>query len=450
VFENSFCCNSLCAPSRASILTGTHSHVNGQTTLMNPFDGSQTTLPKLLQAAGYQTTIQGKWHLHSDPTGFDDWCVLPGQGNYFSTRFLTPDGEEEHPGGYSTDIIADKTINWLENRRDGDRPFFAMCHFKAPHRPWMPHPRYYGHFRDVEIPVPQTLFDDYANRCEVLKEQRMQISRDFSWDFDLKVFDPGPNESAYPFQHRSGPEWNEFDRMTPAQRAAWDEAYGAENEALRSRKLDREEMIHWAYQRYVKEYLRCVQGIDENVGRVLDSLDAQGLTDTTIVIYCSDQGFYLGEHGWYDKRWMFEESLRMPLLMRWPGKIDPGSTFSPLVQNIDYAPTLLQAAGLEVPDSMQGQSLLPVIEKGSAVHEDIYYHYYDKGHAVPMHDGVRTDRYKLIHFYTVGEFNLFDLETDPAEMRSLHEDPAYAEIYKEMLARYDRARTEYAVPQESE
>ncbi len=449
VFRESYCSNSICTPSRASILTGKHSHRNGVLTLKDALAPDQVTCPGLLRDAGYQTAIAGKWHLHSEPKDFDFWKVLPGQGKYYNPEYLVPGGKVQEQG-YSEDLTTDTILNWLQNDRDPEKPFFACCHFKAPHRSWYPPERHYHLFDDVEFPVPPNLIDDYANRSPVLKDNKMEIARHMHWNSDLKVDDPGPNA------HRlnSVPEhYGEYEppRMTSEQRAKWDEAYGPRNEYVRTHEMSDEEFVRWTYQTYLTDYLRCIQAIDDNVGRLLEWLDQSGLRENTIVVYCSDQGFYLGEHGWYDKRWIFEESMRMPLIVRWPGRIEPGTKYNQLVQNIDYAPTFLEACGVDIPADMHGTSLLRVIEEGADIHEDLYYHYYMHGdHGVPAHDGVRTKRYKIVHFYKNqnGDFNLFDLEKDPLEMVSRHDDPAYAHIYEEMKQRYHAARERWEIPAE--
>ncbi|MBT4821487.1 MAG: sulfatase [Lentisphaerae bacterium] len=447
-FDQSFCCNSICSPSRASILTGKHSHVNGQLA-WEEFDGSQTTYPKLLQATGYNTAIVGKWHLKSAPTGFDYWEVLTGQGHYYNPDYRTPDGTARREG-YTPDISTDLMLKWLDSGRDPDKPFAAMCHFKAPHRPWAPAPRFFNLFADHDIPVPDTVSDDYKNRSIVLRQNKMQVNRDFYWEFDLKVKDPGPNRHRFmPDAWSIGPRMYEEARMTPGQRETWLAWNERRNGDISTRKYGDEELSRWALQRYLKDYLRCIAAIDDNVGRLLDYLDRTGLAENTLVVYCSDQGFYLGEHGWFDKRWMFEESMWMPLLMRWPGQIEPGTRYQQLVQNIDYAPFLLEVAGLETPDEMHGTSIMPIIKDGDDIHDSLYYHYYDHGgHGVPRHDGVRTDRYKLIHFYSVGEFNLFDLAQDPQEMNSVHENPAYTKVLADMTKLYYELRDRFDVPDE--
>jgi N-acetylglucosamine-6-sulfatase len=450
VFSNSFCANSICTPSRASILTGKHSYQNGVLTLRSALSHDQQTFAGLLHQSGYSTALVGKWHLINPPKegDFDFWEVLPGQGSYYNPEYITPQGTIQREG-YSADITTDSILNWLENGRDPAKPFLACLQFKAPHRPWMPPPRHYHLYDGHRFPEPPTYHDDYANRCEVLKTNEMEITRHMRWNTDLKVRDPGPNTHRLAMAPTSNGE-HEYNRMTPEQLAAWNQAYAEREAYVRDRELSDEEFESFAYQAYVTDYLRCIAAVDDNVGRALDYLDEKGLAENTIVVYCSDQGFYLGEHRWYDKRWIFEESMRMPLMIRWPGRIKEGIRHSALVQNIDYAPSLLEACGVDVPEDMQGVSLLRLLDDGAErIHDDLYYHYYEHGgHGVPAHDGLRTLRYKLIHFYTENEFNLFDLEQDPMEMRSLHEDPAYADILADMKQRYQQARSRYGVPDE--
>ncbi|WP_193211749.1 sulfatase/phosphatase domain-containing protein [Luteolibacter marinus] len=445
VFTRSYCCNSICGPSRAAILTGKHSHINGF--LDNDkarFDGSQTTFPKLLRKAGYQTALIGKWHLVTRPTGFDHWEILPGQGSYYNPDFITPTGKK-HEAGYATDIITDKAIRWLDQERDKSKPFVMMCQHKAPHRNWSPAPRHLGLFKDVTFPEPASFRDDYANRSATLGEQEMTVARHMSWAHDMKF--KGPNLFPDTFTQIGN---GEYARMTPAQKESWDAAYEPENQAfiadMKAGKLDEKTVTSWKYQRYIKDYLRCVRAVDENVGRMLDYLDKSGLAKNTLVIYSSDQGFYLGEHGWYDKRWMFEESLSMPFIARWPGVVKPGTRNDTLIQNIDYAPTFLEAAGVEVPAAIQGKSLIPVLkgETPDDWRKAIYYFYSGEAtHHVPAHDGVRSERYKLMYFPVTGEWNLFDLEKDPHEMQSVHADPAYAPVLAEMQETYSKLRASY-------
>lgn len=445
LFTRSYCCNSICGPSRAAILTGKHSHVNGFLDNNNArFDSRQTTFPKLLQSAGYQTSLIGKWHLVSRPTGFDHWEILPGQGNYYNPDFLTPSGKKREQG-YVTDIITDKAIRWLEKDRDPTKPFVLMCQHKAPHRNWAPAPRHLTLFKDVTFPEPATLFDTYDNRSRTVAEQKMSIARDFSWAHDMKFH--GKNLFPGKFTNMGN---GEYQRMTPPEKQAWDGAYEPENQAfiekMKAGAFDDKAVTRWKYQRYMKDYLRCVRAVDENVGRMLDYLEKSGLAKNTLVIYSADQGFYLGEHGWYDKRWMFEESLSMPFIARWPGVVPPGTRNQTLIQNIDYAPTFLEAAGVPVPPSIQGKSLLPVLMGGTP--DDwrtaIYYFYSGENtHQVAAHDGVRSDRYKLMYFPDTREWNLFDLEQDPDELRSVHEDIGYATVLDEMKETYRELRAEY-------
>lgn len=443
IFVNSFCANSICAPSRACVLTGKHSHMNGLRDNRDTFDGGQVTFPKLLQAAGYQTALIGKWHLKSDPTGFDYWEIVPGQGRYYNPDFRSAAGESRVEG-YATDIITDKSLDWLRTR-DKSKPFLLMCQHKAPHRNWMPPPKYYTLYDDIDIPEPPTLFDDYSGRDPVLKENEMEIARHMMMDNDLKV--PGTKIEDVLGRNWPNPE---YERMTPEQKAAWDAAYGPKNKAFLENPPTGKDLVRWKYQRYVKDYLRCIASVDDNIGRMLDHLESTGEIDNTIVVYASDQGFYLGEHGWYDKRWMFEESFRMPLVMSWPARIKPGTRIERLVQNIDYAPTFLEAAGVEPPADMQGDSLWPLFDKKNPDWRDtLYYHYYEEGeHNVAPHDGVRTARYKLMHFLKKDTWQLIDLEKDPTELRSVWDDPAYNDIREMMLARYHALRKEFNVPQE--
>lgn len=450
-FRNSFCANSICGPSRACILTGKHSHKNGFLRNGDRFDGSQLTFPKLMQEAGYRTAMIGKWHLSSDPTGFDHWEVLPGQGSYYNPDFLQSSGGRKRYEGYCTDIITENSLDWLEQQAASDKPFLLMCQHKAPHRNWAPPPRYYSLYDNVDIPEPPTLFDDYSSRSELLKQNEMSIAEHMSWQHDMKFH----GQNLFPEHFRSGHGNGEYRRMTQAQREAWDAAYEPKNqafiEAMQAGELSDREVTQWKYQRYIKDYLRCVQAVDDGVGRILDFLDQKDLADNTIVIYSSDQGFYLGEHGWYDKRWMFEESLRMPFLIRWPGVVNPGTDGEALIQNIDYGPTFLDVAGAEVPEEMQGRSIIPVLknsgEPTSAWRDAIYYAYYENAavHNVPVHDGVRTARYKLMFFPRTREWNLFDLQEDPSETRSVHADPDYQQILAGLQQRYEDLRDFYDV-----
>lgn len=451
VFHHSFCANSICGPSRACILTGKHSHVNGFLRNGNQFDGSQITFPKIIQQAGYQTAMIGKWHLSSDPTGFDYWEVLPGQGSYYNPDFLQMAGGRKRYDGYCTDIITQLSLDWLKTGRDPDKPFVLMCQHKAPHRNWAPHPRHFSLFGDQDVPEPATLTDDYSGRSALLKQNEMSLKDHFFWAHDMKFHGP----VLFPKYFGDGPRNGEYQRMTDEQKAVWDAHYEPENQEfirkMEAGELTERQILSWKYQRYIKDYLRCIQAVDDGVGQLLEYLDSSGLSENTIVIYSSDQGFYLGEHGWYDKRWMFEESLRMPFLIRWPGVIPPGTESRALIQNIDYAPTFLDVAGADIPAEMQGRSLLPVFRNSGQPTPDwrdaIYYAYYENAavHNVPLHDGVRTDRYKLMFFPRTREWNLFDLRYDPDELKSLHADPEYAGVLQGLQKRYADLRDLYDV-----
>jgi len=446
LFENTFCTNSICAPSRAVILTGKHSHLNSVPTNAERFDGAQTTFPKLLQAADYQTAMIGKWHLKSDPTGFDFWRVLPGQGQYYSPEFLTPEGRKKYEG-YVTDLTTDFGLEWLEEGRDETKPFCLMLQHKAPHRSWMPGPDHLELYDGEWIPEPDTLFDDYSTRGRAAREQEMTIARHMYLHYDLQVPPTeveaadlkGPNRSYKPL----------LGRMTPEQRSAWDAAYEPRNAAFREANPVGNDLVRWKYQRYIKNYLRCIQSVDDNVGRVLDYLEENGLAENTIVIYSSDQGFYLGEHGWYDKRFMYEPSLRMPFIARWPGVTKPGSRDTHLVQNLDFAETFLEVAGVEAPADMQGESIVPLLrgESPEGWRDSIYYEYFEVGiHAVEPHYGVRTDRHKLMHFHRIDEWELYDLPNDPDEVHNLYGQPGTEALTATLKSEISRLREHYQVP----
>ena len=398
LFKNCFVTNSICTPSRATILTGKYSHING-VPVFNRFDGSQPTLAKYLQKAGYHTGMIGKWHLGSAPTGFDVSRILPGQGAYDNPVFIEAGKRVKHTG-YCTDLITDFTIEFLE-KRPKDKPFFIMCHHKAPHRPWQPDEKHRKKWENVQVPEPESFNDDYATRSPAAKEATMRIDRDLT-PTDLKVKPPA----------------------------------GLTGQALKK----------WQYQRYMRDYLACVESVDDNVGRLLDYLKKNGLAEDTIVVYTSDQGFFLGDHNWYDKRFMYEESLRMPLLVRWPHKVKAGSVNDGMVLNVDFAPTLLDAAGLAVPADMQGRSFLPLLEgkRPKDWRTSMYYRYYHypQDHRVQPHLGVRTERYKLIHFNKIDQWELFDLQKDPRELKNVYADPGYAETVKALKAELYRLKKE--------
>ena len=414
-FDNCFCTNSICTPSRAVILTGTYNHVNGVTTLDTHMDNRLQTFPKLLRDAGYQTAIVGKWHLGQgpahEPTGFDYWNVLPGQGDYHDPVMIEL-GERKQFPGYATDLITDFSLDWLR-KRDPQRPFMLMCHHKAPHRPWEPDDKHADMYEDMDIPEPETFNDDYSNRAAAAAAATMRIDRDLDAT-DLKF--PVP------------------EGLTPAQEK------------------------QWKYQRYIKDYLRCVASVDDNVGRLLDFLEEEGLAENTIVVYTSDQGFFLGDHGWYDKRFMYEESLRMPFIIRHPRRIPAGSVNANMILNVDFAPTFLEAADVAIPSAMQGSSFGPLLQGHlpDGWQTSLYYRYWMHlaHHSVYAHYGVRTLRYKLIYYYADAlgqegaiddpqppEWELFDLDQDPYELNNVYRDPAYADAVRELTAELTRLQT---------
>lgn len=451
VFQNSFCCNSICQPSRAAILTGKHSHLNGVTDNGKPWDGTQKIFPRELKKAGYQTMLRGKWHMHPVPENgeFDSWEVLSGaggQGHYYNPEFENEDGKVQRKG-YETDVITDETIKWLE-QRDPNRPFLAMCQFKAPHVPRMPHLRYLDRYKDVEFPEPETLFDDYEGRPYAEKAWMMLGNQP---EHILNIFDPDD-----PMKGMKRSSRGYFERMDEADREAYFAAYAEENREYFKRKDQLKpgsvEGTKYRYQRFIKDYLRIVDGIDDNVGRLLQWLEDNQLADNTIVVYSSDQSYFTGEHGFAEKRWMYEEALRMPFVIRWPGVVKPGSKPEAMIQNIDYAPTFLGAAGLASSRGIQGRSLVPVLQGNTPKdwRKSIYYHYYAHGkHNVPRHDGVRTDRFKLIHMYTDDHWELFDLKNDPNEVKNVYNDPEYKAVREKMERELKRQRKVYDVPEEA-
>lgn len=430
-FDRCLVTNSICGPSRACILTGKYSHKNGFYNNTNSvFDNRQVTFPKLLRQAGYQTAVIGKWHLMSDPTGFDEWQILPGQGIYYNPPMIH-NGQRVKHSGYVTDLITDFSIEWLK-QRDPNKPFLLMCQHKAPHREWSPALRHLGHHGGAPFAEPANLLEDYSGRGLAVRDQEMTLEKTFS-DTDVKFKSPGS--------------------MTPEQKQAWDAYYEPLNREFHRRNLSGNDLVRWRYQRYMHDYLGCVKAVDEGVGRILDYLDESGLSDNTIVVYCSDQGFFLGEHGWYDKRWIFEESARTPLLVRWPRVTRPGSVCSALVSNVDFAETFLEAAGVEIPKEMQGVSLVPILkgETPGSWRQSFYYHYYEypSPHHVRPHEGVITDQYKLVRVYAPEEpyFELYDRRTDPQEMKNVYGDAAYTEIATSLTKELAKLRTELEVPE---
>ena len=443
LFKNSFVTNSICAPSRAVMLTGKFNHLNGQLDNSIRFDSSQATFPKHLQKAGYETALVGKWHLKSQPTGFDHYEVLVGQGNYYNTDFIE-NGTRKRSDGYVTNVITDKSLDWLDNRNK-EKPFCLLLHHKATHRIWFPDTSLFKEFEGVDFEVPSTFFDEYEGRVAA-KEQAMSIDKDMDLVWDNKMMD---KEGEIQTRLRKYYVNRMYSRLNPEQKAVIDAYYDPIIKKFKADKLTGKELALWKYQRYMQDYLRCVRSVDNNVGRVLDYLDENGLADNTLVVYTSDQGFYMGEHGWFDKRFMYEQSLRTPLVMRFPKGMNASKKVDELVQNIDYAPTFMELAGLDIPAEMQGKSLVPLVKGTNTDWRDaIYYHYYEYPgpHSVKRHYGIRTDRYKLIHFYKdIDTWELFDLQTDPEEMDNLYGQTEYAELIAGLKGRLGELRAGYQV-----
>jgi arylsulfatase A-like enzyme len=437
-FDRCLVTNSISGPCRAVILTGKYSHLNGFTRNEGqaPFDGSQQTFPKLLQKAGYTTAMIGKWHLGSDPTGFDHWEILPGQGNYYNPDFINKEGRHREEG-YVTELITDKCLDWIKSTQNSGKPFMLMMHHKAPHREWQPGPNELNLYKNVTFPEPATLFDDYSGRGTAEKTQDMTIEKTMRIEEDLKLYkDKGKMKTTG------------LNRMSDAQMKAWNDVYDPIIKHFYESDLSGKELTRYKYQRYMQDYLACIAAVDKSVGEVLDYLKESGLDRNTIVFYASDQGFYLGEHGWFDKRFMFEESYRTPLLIQWTGVTKPGSVNKDLVSNIDIPETILEMAGVAVPSDMQGMSMVPVLKGKTPKNwrKEHYYHYYEYPavHSVKRHYGISTDRYKLIHFYyDIDEWELFDMKKDPMEMKNVYNDPAYAKVKADLHKRLEGARVRF-------
>ena len=444
LFVNSFCTNSICGPSRAVIQTGKHSHKNGFMNNGNTFDWNQQTFPKLLKKAGYQTAIYGKSHLKGHPQGYDSWAVLPGQGLYYNPDMITENGQVTIEG-YCTDIVTDMAVEFLKEKRDEKKPFMLMVQHKAPHRNWMPALRHLNLYDDIEIPEPATLFDDYKDNAPAARHQELEIDRHMHINYDL-FLDLTPDFDELPIRTDKS-AWRNMQRMTPEQVKAWRAAYGPKDKAFHDANLTGKDLVRWKYQRYAKNYLRSVKGVDESVETIQNTLAELDLDDNTIVIYSSDQGFYIGDHGWYDKRWMYEESLKMPLIVKWPGVTKPGSKTTKMVQNLDYAETFLDIARATIPDDMQGLSLVPLLKGENPMdwRRSIYYHYYEypSVHMVPRHNGIRTNRYKLMHFYPFGEWEFYDLKSDPDEYNNLYNNPEYKSLVKRMKNQLNQLEKKY-------
>lgn len=488
-FDRAFVENSLSTPSRACLMTGQYSHQNGQRQLGEGIDTSRTFFTELLQEAGYQTAVVGKWHMGCDPKGFDYYHVYNDQGQYWNPQYRGTDTNNEFvvEEGYSTDLTTDHALSFIEHR-DPSKPFCLLLHHKAPHRNWQANLKYLGMYDDVEFPMPENFYDDYATRGSAARTQKMSVTRDMRWEQDFKVpemLDLNNPDSKDSYNALMG----EINRMTPEQRSAWGRYYFPRNRRLLEAQLKGKDLDNWKYQVYIRDYMSVIASVDESVGRVLDYLDKNGLTDNTMIVYTSDQGFYMGEHGWFDKRFMYEESLRTPLIVSYPGHTKPGSVCNRLVQNIDYAPTFLALAGVQQPKDMPGRSLVPVLDNGDNVknwRQSIYYHYYDYPtyHMVRKHDGVRTERYKLIHFYgkggldavsenkyqnvpgtreygtmkgleSIGYFEpkdeavdyceLYDLQADPHEQNNIFGKPGTEKIMKQLQRELDKYRKTLAV-----
>ncbi|APY09420.1 sulfatase [Winogradskyella sp. J14-2] len=450
LFKNNFCTNSICGPSRAVVLTGKFSHENGFRMNGDQFDGSQQTFPKLLQKAGYSTAMIGKWHLHGLPQGFDYWNILKDQGNYYNPDFIsindaTKVADTVQVQGYATDLITQDGLAYLNKMKDGDKPFMLMLQHKAPHRNWMPALRHANLYDNVEFPLPNTYFTAHEGSLGS-KEQQQTIFKDMYEGHDLKLTkEKGSPELAW------NPWKTDFERMTPEQTKAWNNAYQAKNDAFHDANLSGRALAEYKGQRYLQEYLATIAAVDEGVGQVLDFLEENGLAENTIVIYTTDQGFYLGEKGWFDKRYMYEESLAMPLLIKYPGVIKPGTEIDAMTQNLDFAETFLDYAQVEIPADMQGKSLRPLLEntfKGDEFRDAVYYHYYDYPafHMVKKHYGVRTKRYKLMHFYDdIDTWELYDLEEDPKEVKNQIDNPEYDAIETKLRAKLAELQKQYKV-----
>ncbi len=439
IFDQSFVTNSLSAPSRAVLLTGKYSHINGKVDNVTKFNWEQPNFAKLLQEAGYETALIGKIHLEGVPQGFDYSNVLPGQGQYYNPEFIE-NGVMKKYEGHATPLTTQFTLNWLKNIRNKKKPFCLLYHQKAPHRNWLPEPKYLDFLEDKEFEFPENFFDNYEGRGSAAKQQEMEIVGHMMWGHDMKF----END---PFTGEATNFTRDLKRMNEEQRAAWRAAYDPRNEAFLENKPEGRELAKFMFYRYIRDYLKCVKSIDDGVGEVMDYLEQNGLLDNTVVIYTSDQGFYMGEHGWFDKRFMYEESLRTPLLLRYPKEVKAGTRINKMVLNLDLAPTFLDYAGIDKPKDMQGESFRKVVAgKKTPWRDAIYYHYYEYPavHMVKRHYGIRTDSYKLIHFYyDIDEWELYDLEKDPKEMKNVYGDPDYAGIQDKLHKKLEKLRKQY-------
>ncbi|WP_439489610.1 sulfatase family protein [Algoriphagus sp.] len=452
LFTNASVTNSICAPSRATILTGKHSHINGKVDNHFPFDTTNVTFPQLFQDAGYQTAMFGKLHFGNSPKGFDQFKILPGQGSYYNPDFITKNEGNIKVDGYVTDIITDMTLDWLQNERKADQPFMLMYLHKAPHREWLPAERHMEEFTNRTFKEPATLFDDYSGRGRAAREAEMNLLTDMHWSGDSKIYPEVMDELGL----EGTSDWDkgaferEVGRLNESQRANWDKAYMKVNEDFKKAypTMSGADKMRWRYQRYMQDYLGTIKAVDENVGRVLDYLEANDLMENTIIVYTSDQGFYLGEHGWFDKRFVYNESFKTPLLISWPNRVKAGSKSEEMVQNLDFAQTFLAAAGIEAPSDMQGESLMPLLagQNGEWTRDAVYYHYYEypSVHMVKRHYAIINQDYKLTHYYfDVDEWELIDRKNDPMEMTNVYDDPAYSEIKADLHKKLDDLREKY-------
>jgi arylsulfatase A-like enzyme len=450
-FTNMCVTNSICAPSRAVILTGKHSHLNGKVDNRFPFDDTQVTFPQIMQKEGYQTAMFGKLHFGNNPKGFDQFKILPGQGTYYNPDFITKNEGEIRVEGYTTDLITDMTLDWLDKERETEKPFLLMYLHKAPHREWLPPKRHYTEFTKKTFKEPETLFDDYEGRGSAAKTAEMNILDHMNWAGDSKIYPEvmdqlGIEETA---NWDKGAFEREVGRQTPEQRAEWDKVYRPINEEFAKKypTMSKKDKMKWRYQRYMQDYLGSIAAVDDGVGKVLDYLEETGLAENTIVVYTSDQGFYLGEHGWFDKRFIYDESFKTPLLVRWPGVTKPGTTNTQMVQNLDFAQTFLDAAGIPAPTDMQGESLIPLFKGQTENFRDaVYYHYYEYPavHMVKRHYGIVTEEFKLAHFYyDVDEWELYDRKKDQKELKNVYDNPDYANVVKELTAKLADLRVKY-------
>jgi len=452
LFTNASVTNSICAPSRATILTGKHSHINGKVDNHFPFDTTNVTFPQILHDSGYQTAMFGKLHFGNNPKGFDQFKILPGQGTYYNPDFITKNDGTVRVEGYVTDIITDMTLDWLANERKADQPFMLMYLHKAPHREWLPAERHVEEFTNRTFKEPATLFDDYSGRGRAAHEAEMNLLKDMHWSGDSKIYPEMMDEMGIQGTSNwdKGAFEREVGRMNEGQRANWDAAYEKVNEDFKKAypNMSEKDKMKWRYQRYMQDYLGTIKAVDENVGRVLDYLEENGLMENTIIVYTSDQGFYLGEHGWFDKRFVYNESFKTPLIMAWPGKTLEGVKSDAMVQNLDFAQTFLEAAGVEAPSDMQGESLIPLLkgETDKWTRDAVYYHYYEypSVHMVKRHYAIITKEYKLVHYYfDADEWELIDRENDPMELKNVYDDPAYAEIKADLHKQLDGLREKY-------